>query len=255
MLIHQTAEKLKQMRLHGMAECLLNQSSQADPELSFEERLGLLVDYEWTCRQNRKLQRLLKGAKFKLNACMEDIDYQHPRGLDKKLIHALKKGEWLLEHRNVIFTGPTGTGKTFLSCALGNLACRLGFPTRYYKLSALLSDLKISRGDGSYPKFSSKLAKTHLLIIDDFGLERLSPADSKELFEIIDDRVNSASTIIAGQLPLEHWHSVLGEPTIADAILDRLVHSSYKFLLKGGSMRKNELNQDDPYDTTKEKKE
>lgn len=241
MLIHQTAERLKQMRLHGMAECLLNQTAQTDAELSFEERLGLLVDYEWTCRQNRKLERLLKAAKLKINACLEDIDYEHPRGLDKKLIRSLQTGEWLLEHRNVLLTGPTGTGKTYLACALGNCACRLGFSARYYRLSVLISDLKISRGDGSYPKLSSKLAKTHLLIIDDFGLEKLTPLESKELFEIIDDRVDSASTIVAGQLPLEHWHAVMGEPTIADAILDRLVHSSYKIFLRGDTMRKKEI--------------
>lgn len=259
MLIHQTAEKLKQMRLHGMAECLLNQTAQTDTELSFEERLGLLVDYEWTCRQNRKLQRLLKEAKLKINACLEDVDYEYPRGLDKKLIHSLKNGEWLgewlLEHRNVLLTGPTGTGKTYLACALGNCACRLGFSVRYYRLSALISELKVSRGDGSYPKLSNKLAKTHLLIIDDFGLERLTPVESKELFEIIDDRVNSASTIITGQLPLEHWHAVLGEPTIADAILDRLVHSSYKIFLRGDTMRKKKLNESNSCDKTKAKKE
>lgn len=225
MLIQQTAEKLRKMRLYGMAEYLLNQMGMPGSDLCFEEQLGLLVDYEWTCRQNRRLQRLLKEAKLKLNACVEDIDYQHPRGLDKGLVNTLKKGEWLLEHRSVLLTGPTGTGKTYLACVLGNMACRLGFSARYYRLSGLISELKISRGDGMYPKFSRKLAKTHLLIIDDFGLEILSPAESKELFEIIDDRIHSAATIVAGQLPLEHWHAVLGEPAIADAVLDRLVHS------------------------------
>lgn len=253
MLIQQTIEKLKQLRLHGMAECLLNQTSQADNDLSFEEQLGLLVDYEWTRRQNRKLERLLKGAKLKVNACIEDIDYQQPRGLDKKLMLDLRKGNWLLEHRNVLLTGPTGTGKTYLACALGNSACRLGFGTRYYRLSGLLSDLKISRGDGTYPKLASKIAKTNLLIIDDFGMEHLTPVESKELFEIIDDRIDSASTIVAGQLPIEHWHAVLGEPTIADAILDRLIHSSYKIFLKGETMRKNKLNKHNQCGTTKDK--
>lgn len=237
MLIQQTAEKLRRLRLYGMAECLLNQKA-PNSDLSFEEQLGLLVDYEWTCRQNRRLQRLLKEAKLKINACVEDIDYQHPRGLDKTLINTLKKGEWILDYRNVLLTGPTGTGKTFLICALGNMACRLGFSARYYRFSELISALKISRGDGTYPKLSSKLAKTHLLIIDDFGLETLSPSESKELFEIIDDRDHGASTVMAGQLPLEHWHAALGDPAIADAILDRLVHSSYKIFLKGESMRK-----------------
>ncbi len=241
MLIQQTAQKLKEMRLNGMAECLLNQAGELTNDLCFEERLGLLVDYEYTCRQNRKLQRLLKDARLKLNACMEDVNYQHPRGLDKSLINTLKSGEWLLEHRGVLLTGPTGTGKTYLACTLGNMACRLGFSTRYYRLSRLLSKLKISRADGTYPKLSSKLAKTQLLIIDDFGLESLSSVESKELFEIIDDRVQSASTVIAAQLPLDHWHAVMGEPAIADAILDRLVHSSYKIFLKGGTMRKTDI--------------
>jgi len=232
----QTIEKLKKMRLYGMAECLQNQN--AKDGLSFEERLGLLVDYEWTCRQNRRLQRLLKEAKFKLNACMEDIDYHHPRNLDKKLITNLRKGQWLLEHKNVLFTGPTGTGKTYLICALGNMACRLGFSARYYRLSDLMSDLKITRADGTYPKFTNKLAKTHLLIIDDFGLEKLPPVESKDLLELIDDRIYSACTVVAGQLPVEHWHSVIGEPAIADAIVDRLIHGSYKNYLKGDSMRK-----------------
>ncbi|RQD78233.1 MAG: AAA family ATPase [Candidatus Syntrophonatronum acetioxidans] len=236
MIDQQTIEKLKKMRLYGMAECLQNQ--RAKDGLSFEERLGLLVDYEWTCRQNRRLQRLLKEAKLKLNACMEDIDYQHPRNLDKNLITSLRKGQWLLEHKNVLFTGPTGTGKTYLICALGNMACRLGFSARYYRLSDLMSDLKITRADGTYPKFTNKLAKTHLLIIDDFGLEKLPPVESKDLLELIDDRIYSACTVVAGQLPVEHWHSVIGEPAIADAIVDRLIHGSYKNYLNGDSMRK-----------------
>lgn len=238
MLIHQTAEKLRSMRLQGMAECLLNQSAVPNSDLSFEERLGLLVDYEYTYRQNRKLARLLKEARLKLNACIEDIHYQPSRGLDKSLLSTLGGGEWLLKGYNVLVTGATGTGKTFIACALANLACRLGFSARYFRLSRLLLELNPSRGDGTYPKLTAKLAKTNILILDDFGLETLTPAQSKDILDIIDDRVQFGSTVVTSQLPLEHWHATISDSSIADAILDRLVHNAYKIFLKGESMRK-----------------
>ena len=239
MLAHQTAEKLKKMRLPGMAEAFLNQLSQpSNTTMSFEEKLGLLVDYEWTHRQNRKLERMLKKASFKISACMEDIDYQHPRELDRKVMENLSTCQWILSAQNVIITGPTGTGKTYLSCALGNQGCRQGFSTRYFQVSKLLSKINMAKGDGTLPKLLNELAKTDLLVIDDFGLAPISAPESRDILEIIDDRYQRGSTIVSAQLPVEHWHETIADPTVADAILDRLIHNAHKLILKGDTMRK-----------------
>lgn len=241
MLAQQTADKLKSMRLNGMAEAFLNQITQpANTALSFEERLGLLVDYEWTHRQNRRLARLLKNASFKLQACMEDIDYHHPRGLDRVVVESLSTCQWILSSQNVIITGPTGSGKTYLICALGTQACRQGLSAKYYQVSKLLNDLHMARGDGTYPKLMNNLAKTDLLIFDDFGLAPLKAAESRDILEIIDDRSRHRSTIVAAQLPIEHWYDRIADPTVADALLDRLIHNAHKLnlKLKGESMRK-----------------
>lgn len=239
MLIHQTAEKLKLMRLGAMAELLLNQESQtAAAELSFEERLGLLVDYEWTSRQNKKLERLLKNARLKLDACVEDIDYLHPRKLDKKVFAHLCSMKWVLGHQNVLLSGPTGVGKTYIVCALGNQACRHGFSARYFRMSKLMALIAAGKADGSLPQFYGKLIKTDLLIIDDFGLSPLSAEEGHDFLDIIDDRLEIGSTVMASQLPVEHWHQLLGDPTVADAVLDRLVHSAHQLALSGESMRK-----------------
>ncbi len=239
MLMQQTIEKLRKMRLHGMADCLEAQKpSNSAGQLSFEEHLGILVDYEWTYQQNRRLERLLKQAKLKIDACIENIDYSHPRGIDRRVIETLAGCEWLLARRNVLISGPTGAGKTFIACALANAACRHGFSARYYRLTRLLSDLFISRGDGSYPKFMKKLLKYELLILDDWGLAPLNPEEGREILDIIDDRSLSKSTLVASQLPIENWYETIQDPTVADAILDRLAHNSYKINLKGESMRK-----------------
>jgi DNA replication protein DnaC len=239
MLMNHTLERLKEMRLKGMAECYKSQLEQPDAlSLPFEERFSLIIDYEWTNRRNRRLERLLKQAKLRLPACLEDIDYQHPRGLDRSLINRLKSCEWIESFQNIVITGATGVGKTYLACALGNAACRRGYSTRYYRIPRLLSEIAMARGDGSYVKLLNKLRKFRLLIFDDWGLTPFTQDESREILEVIEDRSQLASTIIISQLPVEHWHEVLGDPTLADAILDRIIHNAHKFYLKGESMRK-----------------
>ncbi|MCL6442304.1 MAG: IS21-like element helper ATPase IstB [Alicyclobacillus sp.] len=237
MWTEQSVEKLRQMKLHGMAEALIRQSPQEN-ELSFEERFALLVDAEWSARENRRLTRLLKEAKLKIpQACLEDIDYTHPRGLDKSLLRSFMTGSWLHAHHNILITGPTGVGKSFMACALGNFACRQGKTVRYFRSPRLMTELAMAHGDGSFPRLISKLAKIDVLILDDFGLSALTPAQSSDFMELIDDR-SLAITIVTSQLPTENWYTTMGDPTIADAVLDRLVHNAYKIKLTGESMRK-----------------
>jgi len=239
MLDQQTLEKLRRMRLGTMANAL--EVQQSDPqcqELSFEERLGLLVDREWTARRDRRLSRLLKEARLRLPAAPEDIDYRASRGLEKPLLRSLFGGEWLRDGRSVLLTGPTGVGKTFIACALGNAACRQGFRTRYYRVPRLLGDLELARADGSYASFLGRLASLDLLILDDWGLAPLTAPEARDLLEVVDDRCLARSTLVSSQLPVENWHSTMADPTVADAILDRLVHNAYKLALAGESMRK-----------------
>lgn len=239
MLTQQTLERLNEMRLKGMAEAFASQIEQPDiRELSFEERLGLLVDQEWIYRQDRRLTRLLRQAKLRIPACIEDIDYHHPRGLDRALLQSLAQCHWIRSHQSILITGPTGCGKTYIACALANAACRRGFKARYYRLARFMADLAMAKGDGTHPKLLQKLAKTHVLILDDWGLAPLTETESRELLEVIDDRVGSRSTIIASQLPIAEWHGTMSDPSAADAILDRLVHGAYKIALRGESMRK-----------------
>jgi len=234
-----TVERLRAMRLRGMADALTVQQQQPELQtLTFEERLGLLVDQEWMDRQNRRLARLLKEAKFRVAACMEDIDYQHPRGLDRSVMRSLASGQWVQYGQHVLVIGPTGVGKTFIACALGNAACRHGYTVRYYRVPRLLADLSTARVDGSFRRILSTLAHTDVLILDDWGLVPVSVAESRDLLEVIDDRAQARSTVIASQLPIETWHGVIGDATVADAILDRLVHGAHKLILKGESMRK-----------------
>ena len=239
MLTQPTLDKLQTLRLHGMYHALVEQLHMPDiAALTFEERFGLLVDREITERENRRLTTRLRQAKLRQTACIEDIDYRHPRGLDKALMARLTTCQWVREHLNVLITGPTGIGKTWLGCALGHQACRDGLTALYLRLPRFLQELPLAKGDGRYGKLLTTLAKTDVLILDDWGLAPLSDENRRDVLESVEDRHDRRATIITSQLPVEHWHDALGDPTLADAILDRLVHNAYKITLQGESMRK-----------------
>jgi DNA replication protein DnaC len=239
MLTHPTIDKLKKLKFAGMVKALEEQMSISDIDsLSFDERLVLLIDREMTTRENRRLDTRLRKAKLRQNVSVEDIDYHHPRGLDKSLILKLSDCNWIREHNNLTITGPTGTGKTFLACAIAQKACREGYSTQYLRLNRLFQDLVIAKGDGRYSKLLSSFAKTDLLLFDDFGIAILNQDQSRDILEILDDRHGIRSTIFTSQFPIEKWHDLIGDPTLADAIMDRLVHNAYKIKLKGDSMRK-----------------
>jgi len=239
MLTIPTVERLRELKFYGMAKAFEEQLSCVEYEgLSFEERMSLMVDREVTEREDRRLKSRLKQAKFRQNACMEDIDYSQARGLDKSLIASLSGCRWIKEHLNVIITGATGVGKSFIACALGHRACMEGYRTSYFRAPRLFQELSVAKGDGRYAKMMNAIAKSHLLIIDDWGLSALTEPEQRDLLEILDERHGIHSTIMSGQLPVEHWHETISNPTLADAILDRLIHNAYKINLKGESMRK-----------------
>jgi DNA replication protein DnaC len=243
MLRSPTVEKLQALRLHGLVAAWEEQDRHPQyAELPFAERLGLLVDAEWTGRESRRQAQRLKAARLKCAACVEDIDYRHPRGLDKAVLRSLATCQWIAGHQNVICVGPTGTGKTFLACALATQACRQGYTARYYRAPRLFQELALARGDGSYPKLLAQLARTALLVVDDWGLAPLTDGERRDFLEVVDDRHGTRSTLLAGQLPINHWHECIGDPTLADAICDRLVHNAHQLILKGGSMRKTRAN-------------
>lgn len=241
MLTHPTLDKMEQLKLFGMAKAFREQfQNQQAAELSFEERLGLLVDREMSERENKRLATRLKTAKLRLTAVVEDVDFRQARGLDKALFLSLASNQWIAEHLNILITGPTGVGKSYLACALAHKACRDGHVVLYHRLPQLLEELALSHHDGRYRRMMKALLKAELLVLDDFGLAALTTEQQRDLLEIIEDRYDRRSTLVTSQLPVKHWPDILTEPTLADAIMDRLVHNAYKIELKGGgdSMRK-----------------
>lgn len=234
-----TIEKLHQMRLHTMAVAFKEELERPNnSDLAFEDRIALMVEREWLFRENRRLGTRLKAAKLRHQAVLEDIDFRHPRGLEKSLILSLASCQWIKNHHNVIITGPTGIGKSYVAQALAEKACRERYTAKYYRASRLLQELAMARGDGSYAALLQKIAKTDLLVIDDWGLAPLDALERRDLLEIMEDRHGLRSTLITSQFPVATWHDLIGEPTFADAILDRIVHNAHKITLDGESMRK-----------------
>lgn len=248
-MTQQTLARLREMKLGGMAAALQQQQEQVGTydSLSFIERLGLLVEQEHLAREARKQARLVRQARLKLSATLQELDYQHPRNIDRAQIARLAQGDWLARGQNLLITGPCGSGKTYLACALGYQACVQGHSTHYYRLSRLLQALTQAKADGSYSRQLTQLAKVELLILDDWGLEALKPAQRNDLLELMDDRHGRHSTVVISQLPTDQWYASIGDNTLADAILDRLMHNAHRLQLKGESMRKRQspLTQDE----------
>lgn len=246
MLNQPTLAQLNELRLHALARTW--QAQQEDPttdDLGFDERLALLVDAEWTDRQNKRLARLLRDAKLRIaGACVEDIAYAKERKLDRALMRQLATGRWIEAHQNVVITGATGVGKTYVACALAQQACRLGHRVLYRRAPRLFDELTLARADGTYAKLLARFARTEVLVLDDWGLAPVQDVERRDLLEIMEDRHGLRSTIWTSQLPVAKWHDHLGDPTIADALCDRLLHNAHRIVLQGPSRRKTEANKD-----------
>jgi len=240
MLNEPTIEKLYSLRLVAMAEALCaQQRDDSSLKLDFDERFAMLVDAEYLTRENRRLARLLKQAGLRIgDACVEDISATAARGLDKATLRRLASLDWLSQRMNVLVTGATGVGKSYLACALGQLACRRGHKVLYRRLPRLFEEVALAKADGTYSRLLAKISKYELVILDDFGLGKLRDAQRHDLLEVLEDRYDLSATVVTSQLPFSKWHDWLGDPTIADAILDRLVHNAHKLELKGPSRRK-----------------
>ena len=247
MLPTQTVDKLQALRLAGMVEALQEQRRQSDiVQLDFEDRLALLVERQWLWKENRGLTTRLKKAQFKISACLEDLDYRSSRGLKRAQIDQLRTSQWVKEHRNYLITGPTGSGKTYLACAIGAHACREGCQTLYFYAPKFFRTLESSRADGSLLPWLKKLARAPLLIIDDLGIASVPGKLYREFLEVLDDRQGQGSTLITSQFPVNQWHEIIADATVADAILDRLVHNAYRIELTGESMRKGNMGSSKP---------
>jgi DNA replication protein DnaC len=240
MLEQPMREKLLAMRLHGMAEALKAQEQDsASRELSFLDRLALLVDQQWSWRENQALARRMKSAKLRGNACVEDIDYRAARGLEKSVVRGLtKESAWVSNHENIFVLGPTGVGKSFIACALAQKACRDGHSAYYTRAAALFRDLAMARADGSFRNLLARLSRIEVLAIDDWAMAPLSEPERRDFWEICEDRYQVRSLILTSQLPVTRWHEQIGDPTVADGILDRIVHNAHRIELRGDSMRK-----------------
>jgi DNA replication protein DnaC len=247
MLMQQTLSQLRNLKLDGMARAFEEQSAlSASNSLSFEDRFAMVVERELAWRDTRRLERLMKAARLKNpQACIEDIEFRQSRGLDQRVVATLAGCDWVRNAQNIILSGPTGAGKTWIACAFAQQACRQGFSALYVRVARLFEELRIAHGDGSFTRRLAQIAKIDVLLLDDWGLQELDQGARNDLLEVIDDRVGSRSTIITSQLPLEHWHAWLQDPTLADAILDRLVHHAHRLPLKGDSMRKTNAKQID----------
>jgi DNA replication protein DnaC len=238
MLTQPTLDRMNAMKMFFMVDAFQRQlTSSQSGALSFEERLGLLIDAEWSGREQRKLDQRLKGARLRHAASLEDVDFKAHRGLNRDLVLSLGRGDWIRERQNLLLTGPTGVGKSYLACAFAERACRSGFTALYLRAPRLYQELAVARGDGSYGRLLARLTRTQLLLIDDWGLAPLKDQERRDLLEVVEDRYERASTLITSQLPVKSWHEVIGDATLADAICDRLVHCAHSIELKGPSLR------------------
>jgi DNA replication protein DnaC len=239
MLTQPTIEKLNSMKLTAMAKAFADQIQCPDiAQLTFEERFGLIVDHQMTDLENRRMQSRLKKAKLRLPAALEDLDFKQGRGLERSTVMSLALNQWVTSHHNILVTGPTGAGKSYLACALAQKACRDGYATLYQRVPRLLQEIAVSRLDGRYAKLIAPIIKYEVLILDDLLISPLTREEQRELLEIVEERYDRKATIITSQLPVKAWHDAMQDPTLADAILDRLVHNAYKLELKGESMRR-----------------